>query len=56
MSYKNLEIWQLSRDIVSEIHEMTLSKLPKFEMYEVGNQIRRSCKSTKSNIVEGYGR
>jgi four helix bundle protein len=41
---------------VSEIHEMTLSKLPKFEMYEVGNQIRRSCKSTKSNIVEGYGR
>jgi four helix bundle protein len=25
-------------------------------MYEVGGQIRRSCKSVKSNIVEGYGR
>lgn len=56
MSYKNLEIWQLSRQIVNEIHEMTLSKLPKFEMYELGSQIRRSSKSVKSNIVEGYGR
>jgi len=56
MSYKNLEIWQLARDVVIDIHEMTLSKLPKFEMYEVGSQIRRSVKSVKSNIVEGYGR
>ncbi len=30
--------------------------LPKFEMYEVGSQIRRSSKSVKTNIVEGYGR
>ncbi len=34
---------------------MTL-ELPKFELYEVGSQIRRSSKSVKSNIVEGYGR
>ena len=34
---------------------MTLS-LPKFELYEEGSQIRRSCKSVKSTIVEGYGR
>ena len=34
---------------------MTLS-LPKFEMYEEGSQIRRSSKSIRSNIVEGYGR
>jgi four helix bundle protein len=31
-------------------------KLPKFEMYETGSQIRRSSKSVRSNIVEGYGR
>ena len=55
MSYKNLEIWQLARESVIEIHKMTLS-LPKFEMYEEGSQIRRSCKSVKSTIVEGYGR
>ncbi|QQS36696.1 MAG: four helix bundle protein [Ignavibacteriales bacterium] len=55
MSYKNLEIWQLARELVIEIHKMTLA-LPKIEMYEEGSQIRRSCKSVKSNIVEGYGR
>ena len=56
MSYKKLQIWQEARVIVIDIHKMTLSKLPKFELYEVGNQIRRSIKSVKSNIVEGYGR
>lgn len=35
---------------------MTLKSLPKFEMYETGSQIRRSSKSIRSTIVEGYGR
>ena len=55
MSYKKLQIWQLADELVVETHEITM-KLPKFEMYEVGSQIRRSSKSVKSNIVEGYGR
>ena len=54
--YKNLEIWQLARGLVIDIHKMTLHELPKFEMYEQGSQIRRSMKSVKSAIVEGYGR
>ena len=56
MSYKNLEIWQLARELVIDIHKMTLNKLPKFEMFEEGSQIRRSIKSVRSTIVEGYGR
>ena len=56
MSYRNLEIWNLSRSLVVDIHAMSLSKLPKFEMFEEGTQIRRSMKSVKSTIVEGYGR
>ena len=56
MNYRNLEIWQLARELVVAIHEMTLTKLPKFEMFEEGSQIRRAIKSVKSNIVEGYGR
>ena len=56
MSYKNLEIWQLARDLAIDIHKMTLYQLPKFEMYEEGQQIRKSCKSVRSTIVEGYGR
>lgn len=55
MSYKNLEIWKLSKELVIEIHEMTL-RLPKFEQFEEAQQIRRSMKSVRSNIVEGYGR
>lgn len=55
MSYKNLEIWQLSREVSISVHRMSLG-LPKFELYETGSQIRRSSKSVRSNIVEGYGR
>ena len=56
MSYKKLVIWQKARELVLDIHKMTLNKLPQFELYEEGSQIRRSIKSVKSNIVEGYGR
>ena len=56
MSYKKLVIWQKARESVIDIHRMTLRKLPQFELYEEGSQIRRSIKSVKSNIVEGYGR
>lgn len=56
MSYKKLDVWQLARELVIEIHDMTIEKLPKYELYEEGSQIRRSIKSVKSAIVEGYGR
>jgi len=55
MNYKDLEVWQISRELSIEIHKMTLT-LPKFEMYEEGAQIRKSSKSVRSTIVEGYGR
>ncbi|HSL90469.1 MAG TPA: four helix bundle protein [Ignavibacteriaceae bacterium] len=55
MNYKDLKVWQIARELSIEIHKMTLT-LPKFEMYEEGSQIRRSSKSIRSNIVEGYGR
>jgi len=56
MSYRNLEIWQMARTLTIDIHRMTLGELPKFEFYEEGSQIRRSMKSIRSNIVEGYRR
>ena len=56
MSYRDLEIWKLAREAAIGIHRMTLQRLPKFEMYEEASQIRRSVKSIRSNIVEGYGR
>ena len=35
---------------------MTVESLPIIERFEEGQQIRRSIKSVRSNIVEGYGR
>ena len=55
MNYKDLEIWQLARELVVDIHKMSIN-LPKLEAFEEGQQIRRSIKSVKSTIVEGYGR
>jgi four helix bundle protein len=54
-SYKDLEIYKLSYDLAIKIHKMSL-KLPQYEMYEEGSQIRRSSKAVTSCIVEGYGR
>lgn len=56
MSYKKLEIWNLARELSIKVHQMTMTELPAFELYEEGSQIRRSSKSTRSLIVEGYGR
>ena len=56
MSYKKLEVWKLARELVIDIHKMTLNNLPKHEMFEEGSQIRRSIKSVKATIAEGYGR
>jgi len=54
-SYKDLDIYKKAHKLVIEIHEMSLM-LPKYELYEEGSQIRKSSKSVKNNIVEGFGR
>jgi len=56
MSYRDLEVWQLARSVAVDVHKMTFTRLPMFERSEEGSQIRRSAKSIRSNIVEGYGR
>ncbi len=54
-SYKDLEIYQMAYALAIEIHKMSL-KLPAYELYEQGSQIRKSSKSIKANIAEGFGR
>lgn len=56
MSYRELKIWHMARTLTVDIHRMTMTALPKHEMYEEGSQIRRAIKSVRSNIVQGYGR
>ena len=54
-SYRDLDVYKESKQLAIEVHKITLT-LPKFELYEEGNQIRRSSKSVAAMIVEGYGR
>ena len=51
--FRNLEVYQISHNLGVRIHQMSL-RLPKFEMYEEGAQIRRSSKRVSASIVEGY--
>lgn len=54
-SYRDLEIYQIAFTSALRVHRASL-KLPAFELYEQGSQVRRSSKSIKDQIVEGYGR
>ncbi|MEW6614751.1 MAG: four helix bundle protein [Thermodesulfobacteriota bacterium] len=53
--YRNLEIYRLAHELGIHIHDFSL-KLPQYELYETGSQLRRASKSVSANIVEGYGR
>jgi four helix bundle protein len=53
--YRDLKVYQVAHGLGVRIHVFSL-KLPKFELYETGSQIRRSSKAISANIVEGYGK
>lgn len=54
-SYRDLNGYQLSLSLFYQVHPLTL-RLPKYECYELGSQLRRSADSVVTNLVEGYGR
>jgi four helix bundle protein len=53
--YRELKIYQIAYQLAIQVHKASL-KLPRFELYEQGSQVRRSSKSIKDTISEGYGR
>lgn len=52
-TFRDLEVYKKSFRLHIEIHELSMT-FPKFEMYELGSQIRRSSNSVPANIAEGY--
>ena len=54
-SNRDLEIYKLAFELAVKVHKTSL-KLPQFELFEQGSQIRRSSKSVKDQIAEGFGR
>jgi len=52
-SYEDLDVYQKLLVLHLRIHELTLT-FPKFELYELGSQIRRSSNSAPANLAEGW--
>lgn len=54
MQVEDLEVYQRLCNLLLEVHELTMS-YPKFELYELGSQTRRSSNSAPANLSEGFG-
>ena len=54
-THKDLEVWQLSIDLVESVYKVTNS-FPKAELYGLTSQMRRAAVSIPSNISEGAAR
>ena len=52
-SFEDLEVYQRLFKLHGEVYELTLT-FPKFEMYELGSQLRRSSNSVPANLAEGW--
>ena len=54
MLVTDLEVYQRLFKLALLVHEITL-RFPKFEMFELGSQLRRSSNSAPANLAEGFG-
>ncbi|MCL2796472.1 MAG: four helix bundle protein [Firmicutes bacterium] len=54
-NYKELEVWQVSRELVKRVYLLT-KRLPRNEQYGLTSQMCRAAVSIPSNIAEGHSR
>ena len=54
-SYKDLNVWKASMELVCEVYEVTRN-FPDTERYALTSQMRRCAISVPSNIAEGWSR
>ncbi|MEK7537797.1 MAG: four helix bundle protein [Patescibacteria group bacterium] len=54
MRVEDLEVYRRLVDLVIRVHDLTMT-FPKFEVYELGSQLRRSSNSVAANLAEGFG-
>lgn len=54
-SYKDLEVWKKSVDLVTKIYSIT-EKFPSSERYALADQMQRAAVAIPSNIAEGQKR
>ena len=53
-SFRDLRVYQKLKTLHLEVHRESLG-FPKFEMYELGSQVRRSSNSAPAQVAEGWG-
>ena len=54
-TFEDLEVYKKPREFRKRMYAVA-RKLPDFEKYELGGQIRRASVSVTNNIAEGHGR
>lgn len=54
-SFQELIVWQKSHKLTLEIYQIA-ADFPKYEVYGLASQMRRSASSVPSNIAEGFKR
>lgn len=54
-SFERLEVWKLSRNLVTEIYRLT-AQYPKAETFGIISQIQRATISISANLAEGSAR
>lgn len=54
MLVEDLKVYQKLCCLALGIHNLTMT-FPKFEIYEIGSQLRRSSNSSPANLAEGFG-
>lgn len=54
-SFRDLIVWQKAMELARQVYALT-RRLPKEELYALGDQMRRAAVSIPSNIAEGQAR
>jgi four helix bundle protein len=54
-TFEDLEVYQAVREFRKAMYAVT-RRLPDFERYDLGSQIRRAALSLTNNMAEGHGR
>lgn len=53
--FEDLKMWKLAHKLFIDVAEI-VKTFPKYEKYDLANQMRRSARSIPSDISEGFGR
>ena len=54
-TFEDLEVYKAAREFRKAMYALN-RRLPDFEKYELGSQIRRASVSLTNNMAEGHGR